>query len=100
VTNADQGVPKVDPGGLPDDLMTMRQAQEYLHLSRTTMYKLCNERRVRFFRLGHRLVFRRRDLDVYVESCAVEPITAFVPPATTTTGRRQTPTGRRRPRAS
>lgn len=56
--------------------LTVDQAAEYLNVSVRFIRRLVAERRVPFHKAGNRLRFRPADLDAFMLSGRVEPITA------------------------
>ena len=56
------------------DLLSFKQACEYLGFSRTFMYKLCREKKIPHVKLGRRLIFRKSDLFYWLgnQVCEVE----------------------------
>ena len=56
------------------DLLSFKQACEYLGFSRTFMYKLCREKKIPHVKLGRRLIFRKSDLFYWLgnQVCDVE----------------------------
>lgn len=55
--------------------LTVPQAAEYLNTSERFIRRLIAERRVAFHRVGRHVRFTAADLDAFVESGRVEPIT-------------------------
>lgn len=56
--------------------MSVADAAKYLGLDRTSVYRMCDARKIRHRRMGlngGRIVLDRADLDAYLESCVVEP---------------------------
>ena len=60
---------------MSEERLSVTQAIKVLGLGRLSIYKLCQERKIRHYRLGEkrgRIMFDPKDLDAYLESCAVE----------------------------
>jgi len=57
------------------EVLTEKQAQEFLHVSRITLYNLRESGKLSYMRIGSRVLYRRRDLDEYLES-QLRPATA------------------------
>jgi excisionase family DNA binding protein len=54
----------------PSDIMTSQEAAAYLHLNRTTLYRLIHKRQIPFRRLpGGQYQFRRAQLDAWWNQC-------------------------------
>jgi excisionase family DNA binding protein len=58
-----------------DKYLTVPQAADYLNTSERFIRRLIAERRVAFHRVGRHVRFTPADLDAFVESGRVEPIT-------------------------
>ena len=54
------------------DLLSFKQACEYLGFSRTFMYKLCKEKKIPHVNYGRRLIFRKSDLFDWLGSLVCE----------------------------
>lgn len=55
------------------DRMTVSAAAEHIGLSPSTLNKMRHEGRgPRYMRLGNRVMYRRQDLDAYLDSAVVE----------------------------
>lgn len=50
------------------EVLTEKEASEFLHISRTTLWKLRDSGKLSFVRIGNKVRYRRRDLDEYLES--------------------------------
>lgn len=59
-----------------DPLHDVASAANYLRCGHRLIYRLVNERRVRFTKAGRCLQFRQSDLDRYLEGNVVEPVDA------------------------
>lgn len=57
-----------------DGYISMNDAAAYLGVSRRTLERLIGSRRLRHYRLGRTIRLRRKDLDEYMESLAVDRI--------------------------
>ena len=60
---------------MSEERLSVTQAIKVLGLGRLTIYKLCQERKIRHYRLGEkrgRIMFDPKDLDAYLESCAID----------------------------
>ena len=75
--------PPPDKPWQPNDLLRMAEAATYSRLPYQYLRAACADRRLRHHRLNGtergRILIRRRDLDTFIESLAVEPVT-FTPP--------------------
>jgi len=49
--------------------LSVRQAQEYLGIGRTTLHEEVKAGRIPVIRIGRRLLFDSRDVDVYLAAC-------------------------------
>lgn len=59
-----------------DGLMTIDEAADFLRMSARHVRRLVAERRIGFNRLGRSVRFTRDDLNEYIETTRVTPITA------------------------
>jgi hypothetical protein len=55
------------------DILTERQAWEYLHIGRTSLAKLRKEGAIAFSYYAGKAMFRRADLDAFIEREKVKP---------------------------
>ncbi|MEU5690733.1 excisionase family DNA-binding protein [Actinosynnema sp. NPDC020468] len=55
---------------------SVTEAADYLSTTVRFIRRLVADRRVRFYKVGRYVRFKRADLEAYVESGRVEPITA------------------------
>ena len=55
--------------------LTKEEAAMRLGISNRGLERLMAARRIRYFKVGKRVVFRAEDIDAYLERCAVEPKT-------------------------
>lgn len=63
--NQHYSVPSTAPGG---SLLTPKEAARFLRVSRTTLYRLVETRRLRFYRIGRQLRFDSPDLAAYLQA--------------------------------
>ncbi len=54
--------------------LSIRQAAKISSLSVRFLYELCQNRKIKFFKCGRRIVIDRADLEVYITSEPVEAI--------------------------
>ena len=54
------------------ELMPQAELLEYLQISRTTLHKLTRSRQIPFIRPGRRVLFRKSDIDCFLESKLVK----------------------------
>src|SRR5690554_2759823 len=57
-----------EPSGKTDDLLTIEQAAEFLHLSKPTIYSKCSRNELPYMKRGKRLYFLREQLMEYVKA--------------------------------
>jgi len=55
-----------------DILMTKKDAQAYLHISHQTLYTLMKRGAFPYFKLDRRVLFRKHDIDAYLEAHLVK----------------------------
>jgi len=67
--------PEAEPSGIDRerDVMTLREAAEYLNCHTSTLYRMVNQGSIPGFRLGGGWRFRRTDLDEWIASLTVVP---------------------------
>jgi excisionase family DNA binding protein len=53
-------------------LLTIADLQEYLSISRTTVFKLMKAKRIRYARVGRRVLFRKSDIDDFIQKSIVK----------------------------
>jgi excisionase family DNA binding protein len=54
------------------DLLSPKAAAQYLHLQPHTLAVWrCNRQHLPFIKLGSRILYRRSDLDAYLDACTV-----------------------------
>lgn len=51
-----------------EDLMTRKDVMEYLRISHQTLHKLMKQRAFSFIKLEKRVLFRKTDIDKYLEA--------------------------------
>lgn len=56
-------------------LLTPLQSAIYLSISKPTLYRLVSQRKIKFYKIGGSLKFKRKDLEQYIEGCSVEAMT-------------------------
>jgi len=54
------------------DLLSQADLLEYLHISRTTLFKLIKKNEIPHMKLGRKLLFRKKDIDAWLESKRVK----------------------------
>jgi len=52
-------------------LMDVREAAEFLHLNRFSLYRMAGGRKIPFLRIGRKLLFDRPKLERWIESRSV-----------------------------
>lgn len=57
---------------LGKDFLTKAEVMEYLRISRGTLDKLMQRRDIPFVKLEKKVLFRKRDIDVWIESKIVK----------------------------
>lgn len=53
----------------PTAALTVEEAGDYLRISRSSLYRLIRDGRLRPARIGRRVVFRRIDIDAFLSTC-------------------------------
>jgi excisionase family DNA binding protein len=56
------------------DYLSVPEAAHYMNTSVRFVRRLVNERRIRFYKVGRLVRFKRADLDVFIDSGRVDPI--------------------------
>ena len=56
--------------------LTFPEALEYLRMGNTALRQLVRNRKIRYIRQGRKILFRRTDLDAFLDAKAVEPFDA------------------------
>ena len=64
-----------DPARDAADLLTTEEAAARMKISTRQVRRLAAERRIVFYRLGRSVRFHPHDLDAFVTTCRIEPIT-------------------------
>lgn len=54
------------------DLLSQAELLIYLQISRTTLYKLIKKDEIPHMRLGRKLLFRKKEIDAWLESKRVK----------------------------
>jgi len=55
-------------------LMTSAEAGSYLRCNTDTLRVLVREKQIGHYKLGHRYMFRKEDLDAYINSNRIDPV--------------------------
>ena len=55
-----------------DEILTKTQVQEYLKISRGSLLRLMNAREIPYFKLARRVLFKKADIDTWLESKRVK----------------------------
>lgn len=55
------------------DLMERAEVMEYLRISRGTLDKIQRRREIPFAKVGKKVLFRKRDIDSWLESKTIKP---------------------------
>ena len=58
----------------PIGMMAVKEVAEYLGISKATVYQYTSSRRLPYFKLGTRLLFRVDEIDEWVEAHARRPL--------------------------
>lgn len=64
---------EADPGERRREVMTLREAAEYLHCHPSTIYRMANHGDIPGFRLGGGWRFRRSDIEKWIVSRIAKP---------------------------
>lgn len=56
----------------PDFRYSREQAAAYLNFSVETLWRRMKENKIAYYRVGKHLLFNKKDLDDYIESCFVD----------------------------
>jgi excisionase family DNA binding protein len=59
-------------GAMEKQLLTIAELQEYLSVSRTTVFKLMKDRRIKYAKVGRRVLFRKSDIDEFIQKSIVK----------------------------
>ncbi len=54
------------------DLMTIAEAMQYLRISRSTMHRLMRKHALPYLKLEKKILFRRSEIEKYLESITVK----------------------------
>jgi len=54
------------------DLLSQAELLEYLQIGRTTLFKLLKKNKLPHIRLGRKLLFRKKDIDKFLEAHLVK----------------------------
>jgi NitT/TauT family transport system substrate-binding protein len=57
---------------MEQELLTKRELMEYLRISKGTLDKLMKRRDLPFLKLGKRVLFRRQEIDAWLEKYRVK----------------------------
>lgn len=57
------------------EFLSTEQLALFLGLSKTSVYRLMNQRRIPFYKLGHNIRFKRDDVLEYLERNCIKSIT-------------------------
>jgi len=49
----------------------VKSAAAYLGISQSKLYQMVSRREIPFYKVGGKILFKREDLDAYLESCRV-----------------------------
>lgn len=55
-------------------LLNIYQTAQRLSISKGTLYRLIDKRKIRFYKIGGSLKFRLEDIEEYIDSCCIEAI--------------------------
>lgn len=61
-------------GSTADNLITPDELADFLRLSKASIYRLIDGRKIPFCKIGGSLRFRKSDIDGYIEKSLVEPL--------------------------
>lgn len=61
------------PGSTIDNLITPSELADFLNISKSSIYRLIDSRKITFCKIGGSLRFRRCDIDEYVKKSLVGP---------------------------
>ena len=54
--------------------LSIREAAEYSSLSPRFLYKKCQDRELRFYKVGRRIVIKRKDLEEFITQDPIERV--------------------------
>ncbi len=63
---------KVNVPTIERSTLTAKECATYLGISRDLVYILARENRIRYFKIGSRVLFRKRDLDDWIDEQMVQ----------------------------
>ena len=55
-----------------DEILTKTQVQEYIKISRGSLLRLMNAREIPYFKLARRVLFKKADIDAWLETKRVK----------------------------
>ena len=58
------------------EFRTVKEAAKWLNVDANTLRIWLTQRRIKFYRLGRKIVLKEHDLEAYVEQCCVEAVSA------------------------
>jgi len=61
-------------GAITDNLITPDELADFLKISKSSIYRLVDERKLPFCKVGGSLRFRKNDIDKYLDDVCFEPI--------------------------
>lgn len=64
-------------GGSTGSLWTFEEARIHLRLSASTLYRLCEQRRIPYLKVGGLLRFERRALNAWLQDQSREPLKSW-----------------------
>jgi len=62
------------PSLITDNLITPDELSDFLKISKSSIYRLIEGRKIAFCKIGGSLRFRKSDINEYVEQSLIEPI--------------------------
>jgi excisionase family DNA binding protein len=57
-----------------ENLLTIQQLAEKIHLRPATIYKMTSSKRIPFIKLGNRVVFDEAKIRAWIEAKSIEPL--------------------------
>jgi excisionase family DNA binding protein len=63
--------------GTTGSLLTFEEARSHLRVSATTLYRLCEQRRIPYLKVGGLLRFERKSLEAWLESQKRTPLKSW-----------------------
>jgi excisionase family DNA binding protein len=61
-------------GSITDNLITPDELAAFLRISKSSIYRLIEGRKITFCKVGGVLRFRKNDINEYIEKSLIEPI--------------------------